>query len=799
MMQDLKARALIEAARAFARQVTAGAPAAAQAGNTPPGNGVEAARAFVHRLAQDVLVARQMNDLPALIPSHRPALLFQPAFFDPCGNDMLSGGAERYMLDLADLLRGMGFTPLLFQMASEFWVRPYRHLQVVGLPVGQDHEAFRALSGELAKRAELSVFSPFTYAPEKAPERSIGISHGIYWDHPWAQAEGYPQQALARAPLCRRLVSVDTNTINWFRATSAELASRFEYVPNYVDTRHFTPSAAGHLRDDGPVVVLFPRRLCAERGFDLLMDAAPTLLRRNPRLVLHVVGKGDAERVRRLEEMKVLFGDRLLHWSLPPDRMLEAYAGAHIVLIPTLASEGTSLSCLEAMACGKAVIATNVGGLPDLVLDRFNGLLIEPRADRLVAAVEELVGDAALRRRLGQCAREVAECFGIERWRASWCRIVEEVVPERSVPPLPLVEETSRGWAILHPASPCIEYGHMRQRPQHLMRAFAQAGVLSLFQNSTHPPSAAEEPLLQVMGPEAMLHPEGQVVYIYNPELAGDLDRYAESFLIYDMLDDLSLHSWEEVHSQHRKLLERADVVLTTSWQLRDRLREIRPDVILVPNGVWPEDFASARAMVRPAGRPPVVGYAGAIAHWFDFALMDAVAAALPDWEFRLVGWVSEPEQMASLAAKRPNIRHEGVLTYAQLPEFYGSVDIGIIPFVLNDITHPVSPVKLFEYFAAGRPVVATPMREIAKDELVLLADGPGRFVAQLRKALTLRDDPAFRERSLAAAMAASWGGRARAVLDALGRRLREASGRPRPLAEPEAVEPDSRAPAAAA
>lgn len=730
---------------------------------------IEAARAFVRQVAQDTLVSQQMGDLPKLVPTWRPALLFQPAFFDPTGNDMLSGGAERYMLDLAELLRDMDFTPLLFQMASSFWIRPYRHLQVVGIPVGRDHEAFRLFSGELAKDADLAIFSPFTYAPERLSARSIGISHGIYWDHPWAQAEGYPKQALERAHLCQRLVSVDTNTINWFRATAAELADRFEYIPNYVDTRHFAPSER---QSSSEVVVLFPRRLCAERGFDLLMDIAPDLLQRNRHLVLHIVGKGDEERTRRLQRMQARYGSQIRYGNLPPERMAEAYAMADIVLIPTTASEGTSLSCLEAMACAKPVIVTNVGGLTDLVLPRFNGLLIEPRADRLLTAIEELAEDETLRHRLGQRGRQVAQCFGIERWRASWRNVIREVAPAAAEVAMPESRIRPRSWSILHPASPCIEYGHMRQRPQHLMRAFAQAGILSLFQNSSHPPSLAEEPLLHILGPEAKVCPEGQVVYIYNPELARDLDRYTDSYIIYDMLDDISLHTWDEVHSQHMQLLERADVVITTSWQLRDRLQEVRPDVLLVPNGVWPEDFAQARRLARPASRPPVVGYAGAVAHWFDFALMDAVAAALPDWQFRLVGWVSEPDKMAALEAKHPNLRHEGVLEYAELPEFYGSVDIGIIPFLLNDITHPVSPVKLFEYFAAGRPVVSTSMREIAKDKLVLLADSAEQFVAQLRKALTLRDDPGFLALSLEAAKLASWAGRARVVLDALEQRM---------------------------
>src|SRR5262249_58036042 len=96
-------------------------------------------------------------------------------------------------------------------------------------------------------------------------------------------------------------------------------------------------------------------------------------------------------RVKEGVEMLLVESPGRVSWdSLPPERMAEAYREADIVLLPTVAAEGTSLSCLEAQACGKAVVATHVGGLADLVVSEHNGLLIEPAAPALLAALDPL-------------------------------------------------------------------------------------------------------------------------------------------------------------------------------------------------------------------------------------------------------------------------------------------------------------------------------------------------------------------------------------------------------------------------
>ena len=108
--------------------------------------------------------------------------------------------------------------------------------------------------------------------------------------------------------------------------------------------------------------------------------------------------------------------------------MHTAYQQADITLIPSLHSEGTSLSCLEAMACGNAVITTNVGGLPDLVISGYNGLLIEPDVGALRDALILLCENLQLRSKFGKRGREVAENFNLGVWQEKWRKVLSEVL-----------------------------------------------------------------------------------------------------------------------------------------------------------------------------------------------------------------------------------------------------------------------------------------------------------------------------------------------------------------------------------
>ncbi len=359
----------------------------------------------------------------------REVRILAPAFFDPQGERVFRGGAERYLVELARVVERLGLPVEVFQPAAEPWVRETDGLRVHGLAVEGYAGLDRAVLAATGSRPLLTIHLAFYTAGPDTPRPALGISHGVYWDDPASQTPSqfrwHRAQALESLQHLDLAVSVDTNTINWVAATSARLAERMVYVPNFVDLEEFRPAP----REGAPLTFLFPRRLVAARGFWLVAEILPDLLADHPGIEIHFVGEAageEEEEVRRL----VALDPRRVHWrSLPPERMPEAYAAADVVLIPTLHSEGTSLSALEAAAAGRTVIATRVGGLPDLVLDGYNGLLIEPDAGALRGAVERLILDPELRERLARQGLATVQEFGIERWRTRWEDLLRTFLP----------------------------------------------------------------------------------------------------------------------------------------------------------------------------------------------------------------------------------------------------------------------------------------------------------------------------------------------------------------------------------
>ena len=101
------------------------------------------------------------------------------------------------------------------------------------------------------------------------------------------------------------------------------------------------------------------------------------------------------------------------------------HADKHVALVPTLGSEGTSLSLLEAMASQCAVVCTNVGGMTNIVIDGHNGIMINPDEDELYTAVLKLIKNRELRKIMSDRAYStVKEGFSIERWEARWRTIL---------------------------------------------------------------------------------------------------------------------------------------------------------------------------------------------------------------------------------------------------------------------------------------------------------------------------------------------------------------------------------------
>jgi glycosyltransferase involved in cell wall biosynthesis len=358
------------------------------------------------------------------------------------------------------------------------------------------------------------------------------------------------------------------------------------------------------------------------------------------------------------------------------------------------------------------------------------------------------------------------------------------------------------------------------QRPQQMARALAAAGCPVVYgepwgtQHMTSAPWRAEIKFHGVKELSPKLHlvrwptphlrqliaeAAPDVILMLWPWQADLLPEQSNAMVVYEMIDDHDLmpDADETFRDNHRKWVREADVVVATADDLLAQLRPLRPDVLLLPNGVVMEDWTNAAADVpadlAAARRAPVVvGYYGTMADWFDWKLWEGAARARRDWSFVLIGppHFGPPDPVHTRVSSHPNMYYLGPKPYHSLPAYVAHCDVMAIPFVLNSITHSCSPVKLFEHMAAGKPVVASPMREILKYQSVLFAGTPEDFVQRVESALHQRQDPAYCQLLEREARENTWQQRAEALRHAiesvrtaqggLPRRARSAPSTPR-------------------
>ncbi len=321
----------------------------------------------------------------------------------------------------------------------------------------------------------------------------------------------------------------------------------------------------------------------------------PEFLEKHPQVDFHFVGKANPQETLQVQEFVRLYPGRVRWYSLPPEQMQTAYQEADIALIPTLHSEGTSLSCLEALASGNVVIATNVGGLPDLVIDGFNGLLIEPEAEPLRAALEQAVSDAGLRERLRRNAIEVAQAFDIERWRSRWIRLLQERLTGVAAG-RPGGGAGRKIRCALFPAAPGFSWLEAGERFQNLANALASLGVDTYVYHTARLAAAGHLHILAGDKDELFLtHP---AVIITHPGQYAEISRYPDPFVVYDVPPQFDTPGGAPPEDKdlaaHLMLLSQADLLLVSAQTLAQKLEQQGMPFVFAPAGSNTADFVAA-------------------------------------------------------------------------------------------------------------------------------------------------------------------------------------------------------------
>jgi D-inositol-3-phosphate glycosyltransferase len=212
-----------------------------------------------------------------------------------------------------------------------------------------------------------------------------------------------------------RIITVSKETMKYVLKLGAD-KTKTSVIYNGVDTNYFHPVKKGESRKKLGLpknrrIILSVRRLVYKNGLDTLIESVPLLTRDNPDLLFVVAGKGPSRKLieDRIKELGIDANIKLT--GFVPDRLLPLYYdAADYFILPSASGEGLPLVLLEAMACGLPVIATTVGGTPEIIKHMKNGVLVPPRNPEAMAeTMAKILSEERLGPTIGEEARRIVE------------------------------------------------------------------------------------------------------------------------------------------------------------------------------------------------------------------------------------------------------------------------------------------------------------------------------------------------------------------------------------------------------
>jgi glycosyltransferase involved in cell wall biosynthesis len=310
------------------------------------------------------------------------------------------------------------------------------------------------------------------------------------------------------------------------------------------------------------------------------------------------------------------------------------------------------------------------------------------------------------------------------------------------------------------------------RRPQHLMTRLARDFRVFYFEEPVYDPRGAwleirvPAPNVHVCRPHTRVPERGfadaqmpvlaellenlisshdlgtPVVWMYTPAALPLLQRLDAKIIIYDCIEEpvAAGESGRELAAREHSLLKLADLVFTGGPSLFRHKQALHEHVHSLPSSVDKEHFAAVGPDIdhpEQAGLAhPRLGYFGVIDQRIDPVSVSLLADAHPEWQIVLVGPVANIDPGG--LPRRPNIHYMGERPYAELPRFVSGWDLCLLPFAVNEATRFVSPAKVLEYMAAGKPIVTTALHDVVESfgHIVHVGRHAQSFVTACERAL---------------------------------------------------------------
>ena len=349
------------------------------------------------------------------------------------------GGIETYITNLIHLFNKMGYKVRVFQPSSVEFQSQIGDVCVFGHKVNNVAYS-RCVIGEVCKYAStqrkydanyITIIGSDDLIPDFYIKNSVAIQHGITWDKPRYKNESlfvaYFKRVILNYITIKRLrnvdsiVAVDYNFLNWYRAINNLVKERVKInvIPNFAKLCELYEK-----KEMGIVNIIFARRFFDYRGSIVFTKVAIKLLDAyEDKIFITFAGDGP-DKCKMTEMLKGYKNIRFITYK--SEDSYRIHRGQDIAVVPTLGSEGTSLSLLEAMSSQCAVVCTNVGGMTNIVIDHYNGLMVNPDESELYNAMKEVIENENLRKRLiDNGYATVKDSFSLELWKQRWADFIK--------------------------------------------------------------------------------------------------------------------------------------------------------------------------------------------------------------------------------------------------------------------------------------------------------------------------------------------------------------------------------------
>lgn len=287
------------------------------------------------------------------------------------------------------------------------------------------------------------------------------------------------------------------------------------------------------------------------------------------------------------------------------------------------------------------------------------------------------------------------------------------------------------------------------QRPHHFLRELGKKGYLCFFlvHEDTQEVKIEEKyPNVYLVNGQEKVLPllkDKEVTFLITYFMQYVYSsQYSNKKIWLDVLDRLDFFSHYNRYTKKiwKKLMKDADVVTYSADNLKSFISK-KKEAILLPNAANIDDFKITKEVIPNdlkdilKSKKKIIGYYGAIENWFDFSIIEKLSQ-LEEYEIVLIG-------RYSIKKEYPRVHYLGQKDYKDLKNYAMHFDVALIPFIVNDVTNNVSPVKFFEYLALNLPVLSTPIHEMKAYEgtTVKLITSLDHIETQLKELVELEKD----------------------------------------------------------